>query len=507
MKEKKQSLTSQIIKNSLWKLFSSLITRGGALVFTILLARFLLPENFGTYNLAISIAFIFMAFFHKGFNETFLRYMSEAFGKKNKENIKSFFRYLLKIKFLCSILFSLTLLFLAYPLSYYIFKKPTLFLPLLFSAVYIFVFSFDAFLNSLFFALKKIKYIFIKEIISQTGRIIFALLIFFTISSVYYVSGIIFGLIITSLFVLFFGLYYVHKSIPFLFEKSEKISRKNKKRILKFLKYIIIGAFSFIFFGYIDTIMIGLLIENTSFIGYYRSAFVLVSSLGGLLTFSYVLLPVFVQIKKEKIEKAFNRVFRYSMIIAFPATFGTIVLSKHIIRMIYGYAYLPASIPLYFLSFLITFGVIVDLFLNLFSALEKPKAYFPLLIIIIFFNILLNYLLIITLSKHSLIMGVAGAGIATIISWSIYAIGLGVLSKKVLNVKINLKPLIKPLFSSIIMALIIFFTIKYVEDITIIIGLLEIILGILVYIITMLLMGGISKEDILLLEGYLRKKI
>ncbi len=500
MKIKSQSLSQQTIKNSFWNFSSSLITRAGALLFTIILARFLSPEKFGIYNLVMSISFIFMIFFHSGINETFLRYFSNALGKQDKKKTLSYFHYLLKIKFIGSGIFSLALLFLAYPLAYYIFKKPILFFPLLLASFYIFVFSFEEFFSIIFFALKKVKYVAVKEIILQFSRILISLLVFLSIASAYYILGIIFGLIIASIFVLFFVLYHIRKFLPYLFKKNGKIGEKDKKRIIKFLIYIAIGSISFTFFGYIDILMLGLLIKDASFIGYYRSAFILVSSIGGLLTFSHVLLPIFVQIKKQRLQRAFNKVFRYSIILTIPATIGIILFSKYIIRAIYGYNYLPASILLYSLAPLIFLGCIVALFLNLFSALEKPRVYLPLLISIIIFNIFLNYILIIWLSSYSLIMGTTGAAIATITSWFFYACGLGILSKKRLNIKINLKTLFKPFFSSIIMAIMVFFVVSYVKEMTLIAGFLEIIFGALIYITIMLFIGGITKEDIFLFK-------
>ena len=71
---KKESLTSQTIKSSVWNLSYTIIQRVGGLVFTIILARILLPESFGLYSLVISIALIFMTFSYGGFDQTFIRY-------------------------------------------------------------------------------------------------------------------------------------------------------------------------------------------------------------------------------------------------------------------------------------------------------------------------------------------------------------------------------------------------------------------------------------------------
>jgi len=128
MMEKK--LSKIAVENSFWELITKAIEKIGALVFTIVLARFLLPEGFGTYNLAMSVVLIFIAFINYAVDGTLIRYVSHSIGNKNKKLASSYFRYLLRKKILFTIISSLILIILAYPLTVYVFKKPFLFLPL-----------------------------------------------------------------------------------------------------------------------------------------------------------------------------------------------------------------------------------------------------------------------------------------------------------------------------------------------------------------------------------------
>ena len=108
---KNRLLAKQVINTSIWNLIYSIIQRIGALIFTIILARFLFPENFGIYSLVISIAFIFMTFADLGIDNVLIRYLS---SEKKKS---AYFRYIFKIKFLFSSIVSLALLIFAYPIS------------------------------------------------------------------------------------------------------------------------------------------------------------------------------------------------------------------------------------------------------------------------------------------------------------------------------------------------------------------------------------------------------
>jgi len=83
---KKERLRQRVLKDSFWNISSNFLGKVGALIFTIILARFLLPEGFGIYSLAISIALIFMTFADLGVNQTMLRYVSSEI-KENKKII------------------------------------------------------------------------------------------------------------------------------------------------------------------------------------------------------------------------------------------------------------------------------------------------------------------------------------------------------------------------------------------------------------------------------------
>jgi len=54
------------IKNSSFQISKTIIAKAGGLLFTILLARALMPELFGLYSLALSTIFLFMGFIDMG---------------------------------------------------------------------------------------------------------------------------------------------------------------------------------------------------------------------------------------------------------------------------------------------------------------------------------------------------------------------------------------------------------------------------------------------------------
>ena len=164
-------LARKVLKNTAFNSSSIIISGIGGLIFTVILARLLHPELFGIYHLALSVALVMLTFTDLGVNRTMTRYVSYALGKNDKTLARSFFRYLLKIKFLFALLTSLALIILAKPLAIYIFHKPDLFLPLKIVGILIFFFSFMDFLDGTFVALQKFKYSVARSVIYEISRL------------------------------------------------------------------------------------------------------------------------------------------------------------------------------------------------------------------------------------------------------------------------------------------------------------------------------------------------
>ena len=495
----KSTLKERIIRNSFWAFASSLISRAGALVFTIILARFLQPERFGIYSLVLSTAMIFYTFADLGINSAMIRYVSHAICK-DRRKVYSYYRYLFKLKFLLTILVSALLLILAYPLAFYVFKNPESFLPFLAASVYIFIMSLDSFYTSMFYIVEKVKYISFRESLSQIIRILLALAVFYFIAASYQVVGIFASLALMSLLMLLFALYYIKKFIPEIFTKPKEEIEIDKLKLLRFVSYLTIAGISGTLFSYVDSVMLGIFLK-AEFIGYYRAAFSLVN---GVMAFivapTAILLPFFTKLSKIKTQYLLENIFRYSIIIAIPASFGLMLLGKYFIRFFYSYAYLPAALPLYFLSLLIIPAVYTSVLFYLFSAKEKPQIYAKIIVITSIINIILNFIFIKSLAPISAIWATTGAGIATLISWCAYLVLAVYFAKKELKIKISFSHVVKPLFASLIMAGALLYLQRKIIDMTFASGLLHILLGAVIYFTILFLVGGIRVSDIKMIK-------
>jgi len=489
--QKEESLKSKILKNTVFNLITSVIGRLGGLIFTILIARMLQPEAYGIFSLATSVMLILLTFADLGINATLLRYVSHAFGKKDDKKAASYFRYLLKLKIILTMVFSIILLVIAYPLSQWIFKQPQLFIPLILCSIYMFFLSFIGFFESIFYAAQTVKYVSIKELIWQFFRIAFLFAGTFLIADK--IAGALAGIIAALIASLFFILLIIKIKYSFFFDKFSEIGKPEKKKIKNFLFFLTISSITGAFFAYIDIVMLGLFVKP-EFIGYYKAAFTMVSAVASFIMFSYVVMPALIQLEGKKLEYVFNKIFKYSSILSFPAALGLAVIAQPFIKIIYGESYVLAYIPMLVLSLILVEFSTGSLFSFVFAAKEKPKTATKILIAATIMNIILNYLFIVFLLPFGAIYAVLGSATATFISRYFNFFALMRAARKQLKITVASSAMIKPLIASVIMtvALILF------KEATKLIwpqSIIEIIFAAVVYFIALFLIKGIEKKD------------
>jgi stage V sporulation protein B len=497
----KKGFTGLAIKNYSHQLKTTLIAKLSGLIFTVLIARLLLPELFGVYTLVLSIVLIIVTLTDLGINSTSVRYISQELGKKNKIMARSYFKYLLKIKSLITVTVILLTILFAKILANNILNKPIIFLPLIVSCVFIFLNSFNGLFLSLFYSLNKREKLPIIEAITQIVKITFSVLAAYLLSDTLKISGIFlaYALAITISLTIFITI--IRKKDKYLLVgKTIKIE---KHKLLNYLSYMSLASISLVFFGSIDSLMLGRFV-NIEYLGFYRVALSLALTVATLMTISGIILPLFTRMNEERIKKAFRKVSKYTVMITIPATVGLILISKQIILAIYGTNYLQAQLPLIFLAPLIITFPLIALYSTIFESRENSKILAKYIIQALILNIILNIILIKSLLQYGDVYVITGVGFATLISRIYYLNRLSKNAKKKFNIKIKKKPIIQSTIGSIIMG---GFMIGFDKlfEVKIILGLIEIILAILVYIGIMWIIKGIIKEDINLIKNNISK--
>lgn len=485
-------IAKEIFKNTFQNFLASIINRVGGLIFTILIARLLDPKLFGVYSLTLTIVLLILTFSDLGLAQTMIRYVSYALGKKNKAMARTYFKFLFNIKVFSTLLFSFVLFFLANTISVAVFKKPELILPIKASSLYLFTVSILDFITFTFYATKSVKFYTIKEIIFQTGRIILVPFSLIFLSVKFKIVGIFVILSIAAFLALLFNFYNLKKNYPFLLQGN--LIKINKKRLLRFSFLIMVGVLPGVFFTYIDSLMLGAMLP-VQFVGFYRVAYMISTSIGSLMMFNLVLFPFFTQLKGKNLKIAFKKVFHFVAILAFPISFGLALISEPFIKLIFGENYLPAVLPLYILSFIIIDTALFPYFTTLFQAKEKPEIPTKLIAISTILNIVLNLFLIRFFASIRVDLGMVGAALATFISRYSYGLIMGFLTFKQFKLAPEFSSIYKPLIASLFMSLLIIL----IPSSNIFYGILEIILASTVYFLILYLIKGIKKEDFIYL--------
>lgn len=493
----RESLEQNVIENSAWYFIMTFLMKVGGLVFTIILARLLLPEKYGIFSLALSIALLILTLTTGGTLKTLSRSVSKALGENKEMLASAYYRFLLKIQFLLSGCSSLILIILAYPLSIFVFKKPSLLLPLILLSVYIAVLYLQNFYEFLFYTIKKVKYLSITNIILQTSKIILLLVFVSLIAKEYQVSAAVLALILSSLITILFLMIFLKKNIPFIFKKSkEKI---NKKSTINLLISLIFSGISVTIFEYTDMMIIGIFLAS-AYVGFYSAALTIIAGLYGFISISNVLLPAFTQMPKEKLSEALDKVFKYTSIISIPIIFGILSLGKYFLKFIYGSEYLPAALPLFFLSILIFEFPMTNNLNSVFFARAKPKPVIKVTLLATVLNIILSISLIFLFLRISPIWAIVGAAIATSVSKLFIFVMLSITARRKLKVFYNPRRIIKPLIAGAIMAIFLFLINSQIKDISLLIGILEVFLGALIYTLVLIAIKGLTKQDYLLFK-------
>lgn len=415
--------TGLAVKNSLYQFSTSLIGKLGSLIFIVIIARLLMPELFGLYSLALSTILIFTALSNLGVGTALVRFISKQLSKR-KPNTKGYYDYLIKIKFVLTLLASLILISSAYWISNIYYNKP-IFFALLAGGLYIFANSFTGFFSALYHSFNNFKKILIEESIFQISRLILIPLI--VLFSLNFSEKILFLNIFLALsFCYLIGLTFLLFKKPVL--KGKELNKKQKKQIKKFILPLTVIVLAGVFFGYIDMIMLGHFVDS-EFIGYYSVAFALVGSVIAFLGFSAVLFPIFSRLGGKRLERALKKSIKMIIPISLIVIFFTVLLAPFIIRIIYGTEYLDSTLLLRMLSLLVFSGPLTAIYTTYFVSKGNTKLIAKLLVSTTIINIILNYVLISILVKQSHFMATVGAVIATLISRYMYLGGL-LLKKK-----------------------------------------------------------------------------
>ena len=175
------------------------------------------------------------------------------------------------------------------------------------------------------------------------------------------------------------------------------------------------------------------------------------------------------------------------------------LFSKPILQVLFGPAYLSASLPLIILSTGYFFGYLLRTSTRVLMTLKKTKLIFVNTLIITIINIILNLILI---PKY----GITGAAIATASAFLIRAILLFTESCLLIRIVPLKLSHLKILFSTLLSLLVVKFFLNFFSiQVNFLYLILFSTLFILIYISFLILTRSFEKEDILILKAIKEK--
>ena len=504
-KELDKSLTL-LVKGSIIVLIGVFLSKLLTYIYKIVIARSFGPENYGLFSLALIIATLFSTVASLGLSEGILRYTSLYSKSENLKKVKPLLKFSIAFSCTSGILFGFILFIFSNLISIKIFNDPSLVIYLKYFSIGIpIILISNLFLSIIKANMQIIRYTFILNILQNTIRIIgLFIFIFLGLKSHAIIGSYLLGIISILIGSYIGARIYILKII------NQKDIGPPYKRSLK--KEFIAYSWPIIFVGFIgtvlywiDSLVIGYLIDTTS-VGIYAVAFTIVSLLSiAPELFMQMFLPVIIKEYSDNnldvITQISKQVSKWIGLINIPIFTLIVVFPETIITLLFGEQYLGATESLQILAisgFLSSFSGINT---SLLSMKGKSKSILVTLFIASIINLILNFLLV---SSY----GINGAAMATTFIWFINLIAFSIQTYKFTGIFAFRRKLALLLGLSLIPGLILFIFAKYFKD-----SLTGIVIGVLayclVYLILVMLSKSLDKNDYTLIKKiiiYLKSK-
>lgn len=483
----KKSLAQNSFYNMIYQTLSFIFP----LITSIYVSRIIFEDGIGKVAYAQNITSYFTTFASLGIPIYGIREISKVRNKKEEKN--KIFSELIIINSV-STLFSIVLYFIF--LILFINKKDDFFLYLATGLVLFFnFFNIDWFYQGE----EEYGYITIRSFIIKIVLLLFLFLF------VHAKRDYILYALITSLGVVFnytFNAFHSKKMVKIVFFKL-----KIKKHI-KPIIFLAITIFLGTIYSKLDITMLGLM-STESNIGYYSNANkIILMLLTGCQAVSASFLPRLSYLfhkNKSAFDNLINTGLEIILFIVVPATTGLLILAKKIVIVLYGEAFLPASVCLQIFAPLLIIRPVGDLLCyQLLISMNMEKKRIPAYVIATIANFLMNFFLIPYMKED-------GAALASLISeLLVNGIQLRIVTK-LIKISIRKKYVFKVFFSSVLMGLIVSLATIFSGDSAISI-LFTTLLGILIYILINIILKneiiqiGLSRVNSFLQEYKVNKE-
>lgn len=500
-----------LVKSSMVVFIGIFLSKLLAYAYRIIIARHFGPEVYGLFSLALIVLGLFVAFSSFGLGGGLLRFISLYRGEKNIQKIRYVFRFATKISVLSGIIFGLILFLTSDFIASSIFHNSELAIFLkYFSILVTFGVVSGPYLTSLR-AYEKIGWhSAIHNIFPNIAKVLFLILfLFIGINS----NSIIFSYMCGIFIYLIFSYFACRYVLPEIFEKfilKKETQKKISKNLIKYsTPLLFFGIFSTVFY-WTDSFLIGYF-KTAVEVGLYNSAvpiamlFAIVPEL-----FMQLFFPLITKEYSKKNFKAIKelskQVSKWIFILNLPIFILISFFPGAIINILFGAEYLFARDALRFLSLSAFFASIFIVSNQLIFMAGKSRLILFDIILALILNIFLNYILI-PMNQIWFIenpLGITGAAIATMISVIFFNCLFFFQARHYLGIV----PLRKKMFSIALASLVptlLLLYLRHIISINIISIILLSIFFILTYILSIIVVRGLDKNDKMIFHAIKKK--
>jgi len=345
-----------------WILSSALLGEVIRLVRSVVLARMLLPEDFGLFGMALTIAAALNALTTIGLSQTVVSYKFES-----DTELKAHLDTAWSAELVRSLVIALLLAVSAFPMArFYRQQELKLIIPVLALSSFI-----SGFQNiGLTILRKQISFarIFWYELATNVIGFSLTVGLAFIMRSVW---ALVLGLLLTAVISTILS-YVFHSYRPrFAFEKSAL------RRAAHLGKFTIVIAIAAYVMNMADNVMVGRLL-GTSALGNYSLAFNIASAPFSVLiaALSTVLFPAYAEITAENLDRlrrAFLKVFEIATFLLMLAAVPLFLLADQLVLVLFGKRWADAGAVLPILALIIPLRGLAQIISTVFVATNRPK--------------------------------------------------------------------------------------------------------------------------------------
>jgi len=473
--------TAQIIvKNWLSLSFVAIVSKLLSFILTIYIARYLGDVGLGKYSFALAFTGLFIIFSDIGLSRLTIREVA-----RDKLRAESYLSNAATIKSILSLATFGLIFFIINLLNYPVDTTVVVYIIGLSAILHSFARLFQAIFN----AFERMEY---ETITTAVELLIVVGLGVCVLILGYGLIGLAYVILIASIINVLFSLFITIK----VFTKPKfKIDWKFWKSTVKeALPFGLTTAFVTVYFQ-IDTVMLSIM-KDDAVVGWYNAAYRLIFALMFIPTaFVGSIFPIisrFFVSSQNSLKVAYEKTFKYLIIIGIPLAIGTTILADRIVLIIYGKDFNNSVVALQILIWVALLMFLTYLIGTVLESVNRQGRVSKVAGINALVNVFLNLLLI---PKFSFI----GASVATVATEAIGFILLFHSISKHLHAVPLFKLTLKPLIASLPMSLFIF----YFKEINTV---MLIAVAVLLYFGMIYCLRAVSEEDIGLFRRVFKKE-